>query len=52
MKKINLNYISNYSLSVSSISKHSGALISSKLIPEKIGEILRTISINFLGSFS
>ena len=35
-----------------SISKHSGALISSKLIPPNVGEIAFTVWINFSGSFS
>ncbi len=44
--------IFNSFLRRSSISKHSGALISSKFIPPKVGAIDLTISINFSGSFS
>ena len=44
--------MSSKSLSFSSISKHSGALISSRLIPPKVGAMARTTSINFAGSFS
>ena len=35
-----------------SISKHSGALMSSRLMPPKVGEIALTAAINFSGSFS
>ena len=39
-------------LRASSISKHSGALMSSRLIPPKVGAMALTTSINFCGSFS
>ena len=44
--------ISSSALSVSSISKHSGALMSSRLMPPNVGAIPFTISMNFFGSFS
>ena len=44
--------ISSSSLNLLSISKHSGAFISSRLIPPKVGEIALTVWMNFSGSFS
>ncbi|MPM70581.1 hypothetical protein SDC9_117536 [bioreactor metagenome] len=44
--------ISSSAFSLSSISKHSGAFISSRLIPPKVGAIAFTTWINFSGSFS
>ena len=44
--------ISSSSFRRRSISKHSGALMSSRLIPPKVGAIAFTAAINFSGSFS
>ena len=44
--------ISSSSFSLRSISKHSGALISSRLIPPNVGAIAFTASTNLAGSFS
>ena len=44
--------ISSSSFKRRSISKHSGALMSSRLMPPKVGAIALTASINFSGSFS
>ena len=44
--------MSSSSLRRCSISKHSGALISSRLIPPNVGAIAFTASMNFSGSFS
>ena len=44
--------ISNSSESLFSISKASGALMSSKFIPPKVGEMFLTVSINFSGSLA
>ena len=44
--------ISSSSFSRRSISKHSGALMSSRLIPPNVGAIALTASINLSGSFS
>ena len=43
--------ISSSSLSRRSISKHSGALISSRFIPPKVWEIIFTVSMNLSTSF-
>ena len=44
--------ISSSSFRRRSISKHSGALMSSRLIPPKVGAIAFTAAMNFSGSFS
>ena len=44
--------IFNLSRRFLSISKHSGALMSSRFIPPKVGSKAATISTNFFGSFS
>ena len=44
--------ISSSLTSLFSISKASGAFISSRLIPPKVGAILLTVSINFSGSLA
>ena len=44
--------MSSSALSLFSISKHSGALMSSRLIPPKVGAMALTASMNFSGSFS
>ena len=44
--------ISSSAFRRSSISKHSGALMSSRLIPPKVGAIALTASMNLSGSFS